>query len=109
MKTRYEIKNPENLQKAYVKCAYTEIFKYIVDHPEKRPRDAIEDFLYLVDCAACNSKNGETSFMFSVFYDTGMYVLDSLIFPNHPENIVRRHQEMMLEAEAGQSFFNKRR
>ena len=92
------LKNPENLQKTYVKWAYNEIFKYIIDHPNKRPIEAVEDFIFMVDHVAQEAKTGEKSFMFSVAYDTAYYVYDNLMGKS-AKSILKLHKQLIKEAE----------
>lgn len=68
----------EKLQNIYIRWSYNEIFKYIIEHPNIRPLDAIDDFIYMVDHASVEAKTGEQSFIFSVAHDTAQYISDSL-------------------------------
>lgn len=99
MKPKHEsLKSPENLQGIYTKWAYNEIFKYIVEHPNKRPIEAVEDFLFMVDHAAMDAKTGEQSFIFSVAYDTAYYVYDNLMGKS-AKDILKVHKQLIREAE----------
>lgn len=68
----------EKLQDIYIKIAYNEIFKHIIDNPDMRPIDAIDDFIFWTAYGATEAKTSEQSFMFSVIADTAQYVSDSL-------------------------------
>lgn len=56
-----------------------EIKLYLLAHSDKNPISAVEDFIHQVDTFACNAKTGDANFMFSVYYDVGMHILDLLL------------------------------
>lgn len=68
------------LIKSYEYSAINEIKKYIKEN--NKTEDIIgllDDFRYKMDCFACESSNGDASFMFSVYYDVATDVLDYLL------------------------------
>lgn len=75
----YHRKRIDFKQRAYSKSAIDEIRFYLMEHEEEDPIIAIENFRNMVDSFACDAKNSETKFMFSVYYDVASHVLDILL------------------------------
>lgn len=75
----YLRKRMEFKQQSYARSALDEICFYLTEHKNENPITAVENFRYMVDCFACESKNSETNFMFSVYYDVTSDVLDALL------------------------------
>lgn len=67
------------VQKSYTHSAILEIERYLKEHVNRNPIDAVEDFRGLVGDYACQAKNEMICFMFSVYYDVATDVLDVLI------------------------------
>lgn len=75
------------IQRSYAHSAIKEIKRCLmganeyseIRYKNKDPFDLIEDFRKMVDYFAGNTKNGDTKFMFSVYYDVATDVLDILI------------------------------
>ena len=75
----YHRKRIEFEQQSYARSAMNEICFYLMEHENENPITAIENFRYMVDCFACETKNGGANFMFSVYYDVASDVLDVLL------------------------------
>lgn len=67
------------IHQSYSSSAIEEIKIYLKWHMDQNPIDVIEDFRYMVDNFACETKNPEANFMFSVYYDVATDVLDTLL------------------------------
>lgn len=61
-------------QKSYSNWAANEILLYVQNHSDMSPIEAIEEFAKKVD--RYSVKNPNTSYIFSVAYDTAMDILD---------------------------------
>ena len=75
----YHRKRAEFEQQSYARSAMNEICFYLMEHENENPITAVENFRYMVDAFACETKNGEANFMFSVYYDVASDVLDVLL------------------------------
>lgn len=64
---------------SYKRSGINEIILYLLDHTDQKPIDAVEDFRYLMDKFACETKNGGANFMFSIYYDVATDILDVLL------------------------------
>lgn len=64
---------------SYGRSAIKEIKKYLIEHKDESPISALEDFRHQMDCFACNTKDGNTNFMFSIYYDVATTVLDMFL------------------------------
>lgn len=64
---------------SYQHAAIEEIKLYLLEHKNQDPLSAIEDFRYQVDCFACEAQDGDTNFMFSIYYDVATDILDILL------------------------------
>lgn len=78
--TKYGIqKKIEFYYQSYSSSAIKEIKFYLMEHKNEDAINAIENFRYLMDCFACEARNGSANFMFSVYYDVATDVLDVLL------------------------------
>lgn len=75
----YHRKRVEFEQQSYARSAMDEIRFYLMEHKNENPISALENFRYMVDCFACETKNDGANFMFSVYYDVASDVLDVLL------------------------------
>lgn len=75
----YRRKRIEFEHQSYARSAMDEIRFYLMEHENENPITAVENFRYMVDCFACETKNGGANFMFSVYYDVASDVLDVLL------------------------------
>ena len=75
----YHRKRIEFEQQSYARSAMNEICFYLMEHENENPITAVENFRYMVDAFACETKNGDANFMFSVYYDVASDVLDVLL------------------------------
>ena len=75
----YRRKRAEFEQQSYARSAMNEICFYLMEHENENPITAVENFRHMVDCFACETKNEDSNFMFSVYYDVASDVLDVLL------------------------------
>lgn len=75
----YHRKRIEFEQQSYARSAMDEICFYLMEHENENPITAVENFRRMVDCFACETKNENSKFMFSVYYDVVSDVLDVLL------------------------------
>lgn len=64
---------------SYKRSAMDEIKFYLMEHENEDPVSTLEEFRYMMDCFACETKNGGANFMFSIYYDVATDVLDVLL------------------------------
>lgn len=79
LETYYKIKKIVFEQKSYERSAVDEIKKYIINNGYRDCISVMEEFRSMVDDFACKSTDGDTGFMFSVYYDVATDVLDMLL------------------------------
>lgn len=77
--TSYHLKKAYFEYQSYKRSAMDEIRFYLMEHENEDPITAMENFRYMVDHFACNTKNGSANFMFSIYYDVATDVLDVLL------------------------------
>lgn len=75
----YTLKRSVFEYQSYKRSAINEIKLYLIEHKNENPIDVMEDFRYQMDCFACETKNGNTNFMFSIYYDVATDILDALL------------------------------
>lgn len=75
----YYQNNIRFVQRSYTHSAILEIDRYLRNHMNKNPIDAVEDFRGMVGDFACQAKDEMVAFMFSIYYDVATDVLDILI------------------------------
>ena len=78
--TYYRRKKVDFEYQSYKRSAMDEIKKYLIEHKDEDPIDAMENFRHQMDCFACETKNGNANFMFSIYYDVATDVLDHIIW-----------------------------
>lgn len=79
--TTWKMKQEVFQYESYAKWALDEIRLYLMTHMNSRKPiyQIMEEFRYLMDSYACQSKSPETNFMFSVAYDVVTEVLDEML------------------------------
>lgn len=77
--TYYHRKKVDFEYQSYKRSAMEEIKIYLMEHKDEDPVFAMENFRYQMDCFACETKNGNANFMFSIYYDVATDVLDVLL------------------------------
>lgn len=66
---------------SYENSALQEIKRYIIEN-DGDPISIMENFCHLMDDFSCSAKNGEASFMFSIYHDVAINVIDYLCIEN---------------------------
>lgn len=74
----YHQKRAEFEYDSYKRSAINEIKMYLMSNDSKNPIIAVEEFRHMMDVFACETKDGNSNFMFSVYYDVATDVLDLL-------------------------------
>ncbi len=64
---------------SYKHSAVNEIKSYLSKHKDQNAINVLEEFRNWVDTFACCTKDGETNFMFSIYYDVATDLLDELL------------------------------
>lgn len=68
------------LQDSYTKWSCKEIIKQLKSNPDRPPLQTLEDFLTKMDKYSAElSRSDQSSYMFSVAYDTTQWIIDMLI------------------------------
>lgn len=75
----YYQKKERFIYQSYAKSAINEIKTYLKKYNKENVMDVLEDFRYQMDCFACESRNSDANFMFSVYYDVVTDVIDTLL------------------------------
>lgn len=63
---------------SYKHSAIHEIRWYLVQHSDQNVLEVLRDFCYEMRDRSLTTKNGDSNFMFSVYYEVGRDVLDVL-------------------------------
>lgn len=77
--TTYHMKKCEFIYQSHLRSGIKELEIYLLEHKDQNPISGVEDFRYLMDYYACETKNESANFMFSVYYDVATDVLDTLL------------------------------
>ncbi len=75
----YHKKKIQFEMESYGHSAINEIKYQLLIHQNEDPISVLEQFRHQMDCFACKTKNGDTNFMFSVYYDVATDVIDCLL------------------------------
>lgn len=75
----YDKKRTDFEYQSYKNSAMNEIKMYLMEHEKENPISAIESFRDQMNSFACKTKNGNSNFMFSIYYDVATDVLDVLL------------------------------
>lgn len=83
----YYMKAIDFLYDSYKRWAIMELRAYIKKNKNRPVIETIESFCYKMDCYACESKNGNSNFMFSIARDVGIDVLDAIISEHNQKEV----------------------
>lgn len=75
----YELKKIDFEYKSYSHFAIEELRLYLLNHKNEDPIYLLDEFRNKMDTFACDSKTGNSNFMFSVYCDVATNVLDELL------------------------------
>ena len=75
----YHRKRADFEYQSYKRSAMDEIKFYLMEHENEDPVSAVEEFRYMMNRFACETKNGGVNFMFSIYYDVATDILDVLL------------------------------
>ena len=75
----WKTKKQELAQRSYEQWTIDEIIRWLKKSKKKDALEALEEFNKRMDDYACSTKDNPGNIMFSIAYDTGMYVYDYLM------------------------------